>query len=121
VTDEDYRELCVRTMRESGETCSWEAGILVSGAKNRPRQPPLPWLPPLVLSTSAYSVSVLRPPTSRLAAWGNINATTFLNSLSNLARDLFLRLAQLSGKFNLILQSDNAQKVMSCLVPMRGV
>jgi hypothetical protein len=51
--------------------------------KKCPKQPPLPWFPSLVLSTSAYSVLVLRPPTSRLAAWDNIKATTSFDSLSS--------------------------------------
>jgi hypothetical protein len=37
----------------------------------------------LLLSTSAYSVSVLRPPTSCSIAWDNVNATTSVNGLSN--------------------------------------
>ena len=57
--------------------------------KKCPRQPPFPWFPPLVLSTSAYSALVLRPPTSRLAAWGNVNSSTSLKNLSNSARDFF--------------------------------
>jgi hypothetical protein len=55
----------------------------VDGTKKCPKQPPLVWFPPLVLSASAYSVSVLRPPTSRSATWDSLNNTTCVNNLSN--------------------------------------
>jgi hypothetical protein len=61
--------------------------MVVGTRKKTPQATSLRWLPPLILSTFAYLVSVLRPPASRLAAWGNMDNTTSLNSLSNFARD----------------------------------
>jgi hypothetical protein len=81
--DDDWIEFRVRRMQQSVKTCLQEAAIVVDGTKKCPKQPPLLWFPPLVLSTSAYSVSVHRPPTSCSVAWDNLNNTTSVNSLSN--------------------------------------
>jgi hypothetical protein len=61
-----------------------EVKVAVDAKKKCPKQPPPLWFPPRVLSASAYSGSVLRPPTSCSIAWDNINTTTSINSLSNL-------------------------------------
>jgi hypothetical protein len=58
--------------------------MAVDSTKECPEQPPFVWFPPLVLSTSAYLVSVLRPPILRLATRDKFNTSTSVRSLSNL-------------------------------------
>jgi hypothetical protein len=48
-----------------------------------PSNLPFVWLPPLVLSASAYSASVHRPPNSRSATRDNLNVSTSVGNLSN--------------------------------------
>jgi hypothetical protein len=65
--------------------------MAVDSTKERPEQPPFVWFPPLVLSTSAYLVSVLRPPTLRLATRDKLNISTSIRSLSNFRSDALKR------------------------------